>query len=302
VLIFSSVHSIYIDGSFLLWMSRSIISRWKLRKELFIKNFKENEYRYKSPITLIDFHREGDATDAIRAHASSKFGGWRISDDGTIGGKSKAILRLIKSEKDLTLFQDVPWQKHLEMDEKKEDELDFFEKDGSSIENVKNGNNFTPFIRWKGEIDTTLPKENREINRSGFCTIQSPSFSGFLGSMILPYNAIEIVCRSDGRNYFVNLKIDSWLPDNMIQAVIRTKPSMHPNDDFFTFVLPFRNFVQTCGGRIRSAQLRIEDKIAIEHFGLTLADGDDGEFEFDLARVRAINYFDGEILLDNLEV
>lgn len=145
-----------------------------------------------------------------------------------------------------------------------------------------------PFMRWSGALDTK--PIGKHIDRSGFCSIRSPSFT-YCGSPKLPYNALELTCRTTDpkRQYFVNLTIDSLLEENIYQAVLKTNDN--PTNEFQTYVLLFRNFLQTYGGRIRENQMEIDGAVSIEHIGFTLADGVDGDFCFDLAKVRACNLF-----------
>jgi hypothetical protein len=244
------------------------------------------------PLTIIDFQRPDDAADARAVSIGSKQQGWRISDDEVIGGFSRATLTL--------------WNEHSKKI-----------SSSSSTENL-------PFVRWTGNIDTRIGPKSR-AKRSGFCAIRCPEFP--LGGIPVgeKYNALEIKCRTDGRAYTFNLKIQSYFPDDLYQSLITVQPeevlqeykrqnqplsvavdrdsnSSSSTDSvsttattsaasgFISVVLPFRDFVLTSYGRMKAQQRNLDGGIQIEHLGITLMDGKDGPFTFDLARIRLVNY------------
>lgn len=246
------------------------------------------------PLTIIDFQRPDDAADARAVSIGSKQQGWRISDDEVIGGFSCATLTL--------------WNEHSKKI-----------SSSSSTENL-------PFVRWTGNIDTRIGPKSR-AKRSGFCAIRCPEFP--LGGIPVgeKYNALEIKCRTDGRAYTFNLKIQSYFPDDLYQSLITVQPeevlqeykrqnqplsvavdrdsnSSSSTDSvsttattgtsagggFISVVLPFRDFVLTSYGRMKAQQRNLDGGIQIEHLGITLMDGKDGPFTFDLARIRLVNY------------
>ena len=65
--------------------------------------------------------------------------------------------------------------------------------------------------------------------------------------------------------------------------------------DFESFVLPFVGFRLTSRGRQREVFRELDDKVCIESVGLALMDGKNGSFQFDLARIRAVNLLDGTV-------
>lgn len=252
------------------------------------------------PLALFDFNRNDDAIDGKAIEFGTLKGGWRLSDDAVIGGYSSGSAVLID-----------PSMQH--------------EKDHGKSKNDtdKENDNMSPFIRWSGILDTRIGKKSR-VQRSGFCAIRSPDCSLPPFSYGVPlqnnYNALEIRCRTDGRIYAVNLKVSTYMEDDLYQGFINVKlddvpPStsstqdcgddVHTGDnsstmlsDWITLVMPFRDFVLTSSGRVRVQQRDLDGGIIFQNLGFTLMDGTDGPFLFDIARIRAINYDDGKVLND----
>ena len=245
------------------------------------------------PLTLFDFSRHDDAVDAMNSDISGRKGGWRCSDDETIGGYSGATLKFIRSRKDLVLHT----SQSLGLYANSSADTPTLQTEELMIADEPD---FIPFLRFEGIIDTTLP-DGVKAKRSGFCAIRSPEF--VLGGADLGdfYNALEIKCRPDARNYTVNLGVHTFFPDDLYQGFITQPQPQIPvqnNDDgeWNTLILPFKEFILTALGRKREVQRKLDGGISIKHIGITLADGVDGDFEFDLARIRAVNYYRGRLI------
>jgi len=280
------------------------LRRWyQVRKEIIERHYLyrdtgetlKDDSMLKGPITLFDFGRKNDAIDANLADHGPAKGGWRLSDDGVIGGYSCGNLKLIQSN---TINNSLKPENNIHVndeDSSHDSNISFRNTNNNSEKVESNTDNkimTMPFIKWKGNIDTRIGSKSR-ARRSGFCAIRSPEFP-FGGAPIgHRYNALEIMCRSDGRVYTVNLNVASYFPDDLYQGLITIDKT---EEEFVTLVLPFRDFILTSGGLIREQQRALDGYIQLESIGLTLMDGDDGEFEFDVSRVRAINYIDGKVL------
>jgi hypothetical protein len=95
------------------------------------------------------------------------------------------------------------------------------------------------------------------------------------------------------------LKVSSFFPGDIYQGYINVPPTRPLKEEipdsgggFERLVLPFNKFALTAFGRLRDIQRELDNDIEVEHVGFTLMDGRDGPFQFDLHRIRAVN-FDG---------
>jgi hypothetical protein len=112
------------------------------------------------------------------------------------------------------------------------------------------------------------------------------------------------MCRSDGRHYSLMLKVESMIPDDIYQCFISIPPTIpsgsvvcpETGGKFDRVVLLFQHFIVTAGGRMRATQRILDNSVKIETIGITLMDGKDGDFEFDLARIRAVNYDENGVI------
>ena len=285
---------------------------YKLKKDYFRRRVEAVNSFYLPPLTLFDFNRSDDAEDAVEVSYDIHARRWTISDDSVIGGYSRGSAYLIRNERE--------YQRHMGIDDI-DGSIFLHTKDASlsppsppsatgaaddhsgGVEKTPD-QPFIPFLRWNGTVDTSIGEKSR-ATRSGFCAIRSPEFPGWNGLNIgSRYNAIEITCRSDGRAFTFNVKTSSYFPDELYQGVIAVGPThatrsdicQRTGGDFVTLVLPLEDFVLTRHGRELETQREMDGGIILEHLGITLMDGKDGDFEFDLARIRVINYVRGRIM------
>jgi hypothetical protein len=253
------------------------------RRDLLQRSWQTKDRYPCSPITLFDFKREHDAADAARV-LEKELDTWRISDDRVIGGFSEGSAVLLRSQEDYD--RHVSGQP-LTLDEEREpNNVDSLSADAEE-EGSGADPNFTPFLRWNGQIDTTVGLQS-SAQRSGFAALRSPEFPFNGANLQGLYNALELTCRSDGRIYTLNLKVASSIPNDMYQGKIQASP---PSRDapFERFILPFASLQLTSMGREREVSRILDDNISIESLGVALMDSQDGGFQFDLARIRAVN-------------
>lgn len=276
----------------------------KFQQTMSKKRWFEVDRERNGPISLFDFSDKDDAIDAALIDEGSKKGGWRISDDSTIGGYSKGKFQLIRNSDDYQqIMKGEEPTSLLELIEKGELDKDDYKKvqvaavEDENEQGESSVSKFVPFGRWSGTIDTRID-ENSDVQRSGFCAIRSPEFPFGGADLGGRYNGLEIMCRSDGRPYSLNLKVDTFIPDDVFQTFINIPPTIEPSTElcpdtggkFDRVVLLFQHFIVTSGGRMRATQRDLDNRVRIESIGFTLMDGVDGEFQFDLARIRAVNF------------
>ena len=272
--------------------------RWmRYQKVLNKKRWFEPDREKNGPLTLFDFAVLDDAVDAALVDERDR-GGWRISDDSVIGGYSNGCMTLLYTSDDYKQYTRglAPISLLDRIDEVRQHENDRLATNASDVDDDIS-NKFVPFVRWKGEIDTRI-KEGSDIQRSGFCSIRSPEFPFSGLDLEGRYNGLELMCRSDGRQYSFMLKVESLIPGDMYQCAIRIPPTIPPETEICTetggifdkCVLLFDHFFVTHSGRMRVKQRDLDNSIRIQSIGITLMDGRDGPFEFDLARIRAVNF------------
>jgi Complex I intermediate-associated protein 30 (CIA30) len=289
----------------------------KFREQMFQKNFEPLAHKV-SPVCLWDLSRHDDAIDAALASESDRNEGWRISDDEVLGGYSRGKVAMIRTSEDYKrwmageelkdAFRDFEAERRAreqeateESKERKEQELTETHDNVTSdqVKDIDLERGFTPFLRWTGNIDTTVGLSS-DAQRSGFAAIRSTEYPYGGANLQGLFNALEIICRTDGRFYTVNLSVSSFFPGDLYQGYINV-PQTHPDrskicpntgGEFERLILPFTKFVLTAHGRHRDRQRTLDNNVEVQHVGFTLMDGKDGKFQFDLARIRAVN-FDG---------
>jgi len=238
--------------------------------------------RYPCPaVTLFDFRQHDDAVDAARVQHKDK-DAWRISDDRVIGGFSESNAVLIRSQADL--------ERHLAGDDP--EPITNATKENAADPDENDESRFAPFLRWSGTLDTTVGLEST-VQRSGFAALRSPEFPFDGANLRGLYSALEIVCRTDGRLYKVNLKVSTSIPEDIYQGSINVSPN--EGGDFDSLILPFSDFILTSMGREREFHRELDNNICIESVGFALMDAKNGDFQFDLARIRCINFYEGKI-------
>lgn len=266
----------------------------RFRKAILNRIVNNNDMHPAPPVPLFDFVHPDDAVDAAKVQVRDR-DAWRLSDDRVIGGFSESVATFIASMDELQRHRSGEEFESVALRQRKPPPTPSAEEDGGDLKET----GFTPFLRWSGNLDTTVGLQST-VQRSGFAALRSPQFPLDGANLQGLFNALEIVCRSDGRMYTVNLKVSTSIPDDLYQGHIQSSRAAFDSSgnltgDFESFVLPFVDFRLTSRGRQREVSRELDDKVCIESVGIALMDGKDGSFQFDLARIRAVNLLDGTV-------
>lgn len=306
---------------------------WQFRKQIVSTEWRSSDGRPLPPVTLFDFSREIDCADAS-AVTGKYTDGWRISDDRVIGGFSTSSATLVRTadcwkrhcreqrpqgNEDSQQNNEQRLQANVEPQQNNERQLQANENSQQKNEESFSEETVflaTPYLRWYGRIDTTLGL-GMKAQRSGFCAIQSPEFSFEGANLRGLYGGLEIQCRestplaetrsdkdAQNRTYTVNLKVSSVVPEDIYQGKLSLERSAYADSEsspFQTFILPFADFQLTAMGREREFNRSLDYLIKVESIGFVLMDGVNGDFQLDLARVRAVNCLDDGAVYEGVD-
>jgi|UniRef100_A0A8J9X6I5 hypothetical protein len=262
------------------WMRRYL----RVRKDILLAQWTTPDRYPCAPISLFDFSNHDDYLDAIKVHEKDQ-DGWRISDDRVIGGFSEASAFMVRTNNDLATIASGETPNPVLDAQQFYDEQDVNKNESTS----KNKKPLTSFLRWQGTIDTEIGLQS-DAQRSGFAALRSPEFFYGGANLCGLYSALELLCRTDGRSYTINLKVASSIPDDIYQGTVEIPAS---SDTFSSIVLPFSEFGLTARGRDREIHRELDDDVSLESIGVAIMDGRNGDFRFDLAKIRAVNIVDG---------
>jgi len=139
------------------------------------------------------------------------------------------------------------------------------------------------FARFTGVLNKNVDGHQKKI-RAGFAALQavddySPQVP--LGEM----QQLQLRVRSDGRPYRINVRCDSFNPDDMYQGDMKGLPP----GEWTTLTLYLHNLVLTGRGRIRSSGRKLDGNEELRSIGFLLADEVDGPFQLDISSVTLLS-------------
>lgn len=124
---------------------------------------------------------------------------------------------------------------------------------------------------------------NRKVVRLGFsaCRAWIPWYM----QNIHDFNKLEIMLRSDGRRYSVNINPKSFATDDLYQGYLEC----HPEDrnQWVVATIPLKDLVLLGRGRVKTYQ-RAFDQGCIEAIGFSIADKQNGDYRLDIKQITLL--------------
>ena len=224
---------------------------------------------------------------------------WISGSDSSIGGMSECSLSFEegKDEVDEDGRQPPPGAEGVEGEEP------------SPVAVVPEGGGF---LKFTGTVSLECAP-GKDLFRTGYCAMRSPMFEPALDLDV--FEGLRMRVRTDGRAYSVNVKVDSIVDEDLYQGFVLVPSSFgdakeggdgggdtgvegleeedeedEGNAPWVEVELPFRNLILTYGGSPKVEQRKLErgDKVRLQSIGITIADGVEGDFRFDLQEVKAV--------------
>ncbi|KAI9769431.1 MAG: hypothetical protein M1840_004133 [Geoglossum simile] len=142
--------------------------------------------------------------------------------------------------------------------------------------------------RFHGSISTELPRNNPQVQRSGYAAWRTldrpPTIFGRSLWDIDPYTYLAMRVKSDGRKYFVNVQTDSIVPTDLHQhRLFARRPG-----EWETVLINWNEFVRTNHGQAVEPQTEILRQ-SVKTVGVGLTDRVPGPFELFVDRIWATN-------------
>lgn len=148
--------------------------------------------------------------------------------------------------------------------------------------------NEPPHARFHGTISTELPKDQPNVQRTGYAAWRTKDL-GFtiFGRMLWnveAYNYLAIQFKSDGRKYFVNVQTESIVPTDIHQHRLYAKAP----GEWETVLIRWSEFVRTNHGQLVEPQRQMLTQ-KVRTIGIGLIDRIPGPYDLRISRMWATN-------------
>jgi NADH dehydrogenase [ubiquinone] 1 alpha subcomplex assembly factor 1 len=153
--------------------------------------------------------------------------------------------------------------------------------------------------RFSGTLSQRLPHDRKDIIRSGYAAIRTrnarPTLFGDLFWDTTQFRFLLLRVRGDHRRYMVNLQTDGVVQTDLFQhRLFLRRPGTWED-----VLIAFRDFTQTNNGLILPTQMQMLRE-RVRSIGISVADGQEGPFQLEIAHIKMINTedTDGDIDVD----
>ncbi|EGZ30493.1 hypothetical protein PHYSODRAFT_553488 [Phytophthora sojae] len=198
--------------------------------------------------------------DIFLFNAKESVANWTASSDRSIGGLSECKWGFYNGEP----------EKEVEEEEFKSKRL---------IHAVKNKDN-VPSAVFTGRLSMDCQPTEVGVVRSGYCAVRASVPQELL---LHGYEGISMRIMTDGREYRMNVQMESWNPFNLHMGFLRTPPN-----EWVDVTLPFRDFLLTAKGFVKLDDETELDPSKLKSVGFAIADQKEGDFELRIQWIKAV--------------
>uniref|UniRef100_A0AAV1T6K6 NADH:ubiquinone oxidoreductase intermediate-associated protein 30 domain-containing protein n=1 Tax=Peronospora matthiolae TaxID=2874970 RepID=A0AAV1T6K6_9STRA len=201
--------------------------------------------------------------DIFLFNAKESVADWTATSDRSIGGLSECRWGFFAGSP-------VADDKDMSTEEKSSTRL---------IHKVRNQDN-VPSAVFAGRLNTECQPTEVGVVRSGYCAVRAPVP---LELLLHGYEGIAMRVMTDGREYRMNVQMESWNPFNLYMGFIRTPPN-----EWVDVTLPFCDFLLTAKGFVKMDDETELDPSKLKSVGFAIADQKEGDFELRIQWIKAV--------------
>ena len=140
--------------------------------------------------------------------------------------------------------------------------------------------------RFFGSISTDLPRNNPQVQRTGFAGWRNkdrrPTIFGKSLWDLDPYIYLALRVKSDGRKYFVNVQTESLVYEDLHQHRLHTRTP----GEWETVLIDLNAFVRTNHGEVVEPQTEMMRQ-KVRTIGMSLTDRVPGPFDIRISKIWA---------------
>ncbi|CAI5746050.1 unnamed protein product [Peronospora destructor] len=137
-----------------------------------------------------------------------------------------------------------------------------------------------PSAVFAGSLSMDCQPTEVGVVRSGYCAVRASVPPELL---LHGYEGITMQIMTDGREYRMNMQMESWNPFNLYMGFIRTPPN-----EWVDVNLPFRDFLLTAKGFVKTDDETELDPSKLRSVGFAIADQKEGDFELRIQWIKAV--------------
>ncbi|ETV90289.1 hypothetical protein H310_14889 [Aphanomyces invadans] len=133
---------------------------------------------------------------------------------------------------------------------------------------------------FSGKLSLSLQPTEQHVVRSGYCAIRG-NVPRHL--MLHGYEGLAMRIKTDGRVYRINAQADSWNPHDLFMGFLKAPPN-----EWVEAELKFSDFILTSRGYTQVDDPSKLNPSKLAKIGIALADDKEGEFEFAIEWIKAV--------------